>query len=377
MEKTQVLWSSIQYFVSLAAVIAVLVYLTMHSTTPSVSIPSDADRAVAVQVIGHKRIAIAPDSPLASRLYIAKAETAEITTPLFTVTGVVAACLHPGNGDGEAHWQFHSPDLLAAYTDWQMAVDEVAFLEVQLVDTRQLAESQVEAAQKRFEQLQNLVAIGTETARDLAEAQTELFQAQIEGRRDIHEAQADLRLAQRTVAMLARQLELEGLEPALLVSAEGDMDIIIADVPESWGGKIHVGQSCNARFISLPGQSFTGTIHAIVPVLSLERRSFRVLLSVHDCDMTLRPGMFAEIGIGTDPRKALLVPSDAIIHTGRSDYVLVQEEDSTWRVAEVTVGELHDNVVEIIAGLQEGDTVMSRGAILLKSSIIRSLREGE
>jgi len=373
MNQLRIFWSNVQYLLCLAAVIGVLVYLVMHGNTPAVSIPADADREAAVRVVGAKRIAIASDSPLAKRLHVSKVETAEVSTPLVTVTGMVAACLHPGNGECEDYWQFHSPDLLTAYTDWQMAVDEVAFLEEQLVAIEELTEIQIEAAQKRVEQLQRLVAIGTEAGRDLTEAQAELLQAQIEGRKDLHEAQADLRLARRMETMLLRQLEQEGLEPALLTSAEGDMDIIIAEVPESWGGKIAVGQSCEARFLSLPGQKFTGRVHAIVPVLSAERRSLRVLLSIFDCDMTLRPGMFAEIGIGTDSRSALLAPAEAVIHTGRSDYVLVQEDESTWRVVEVTVGESWNGTVEILAGLQEGELVAGRGAILLKSSIMKSL----
>jgi multidrug efflux pump subunit AcrA (membrane-fusion protein) len=311
---------------------------------------------------------------LANRLQVSRVETAEISTPLVTVTGVVAACLHPDNGKGADYWQFHSPDLLAAYTDWQMAGDEVTFLEEQLVDIRLLVETQIVAAQKRVERLQHLVSIGTETEADLAEAQAELILAQIEGRKDMHEAQASLRLAQRTETVLARQLEQEGLEPALLATAEGDMDIIIADVPEIWGGRIVAGQSIEARFLSLPGQKFTGTVHAIVPVLSAERRSLRVLISIIDCDTRLRPGMFAEIGIGTDSREALLAPADAVIHTGRADFVLVQENESTWRIVEVNVGETLGNSVEILAGLQDGDPVASRGAILLKSSIIKSLQ---
>jgi multidrug efflux pump subunit AcrA (membrane-fusion protein) len=303
-------------------------------------------------------------------LYLAKVETAEITTPLVTVTGVVAASLRPGNGKGNDYWQFNSPDLLTAYTDWQNAVDDVAFHEEQLLATKQLVEAQTDAAQKKVARLQRLVTIGTETEQDLAVAQAELIHTQIQGRKDVHEAQTDVRKAKREETMLARQLEQAGLDPTLLASAKTDIDIIIADVPESWIGRISIGQSCEARFISLPDQTFTGKVHAIVPVLSSERRSLRALLSIHDPDDKLRPGMFAEIGIGTDPHKALLAPADAIIHIGRSDYVLVHVSESAWRVASVKVGEMRNSTVEILEGLQEGEQIAGRGAMLLKPSAL-------
>ncbi|MCL2624295.1 MAG: efflux RND transporter periplasmic adaptor subunit, partial [Planctomycetaceae bacterium] len=324
------------------------------------------------QVVGAKRIVVSPDSPLAQKLTVSQVEISRITTPLVTVSGVVAASLRPGNG--KDYWQFHSPELLTAYTDWQKAVADVTFLQEQLVDTKQLIESQVDAAQKLVEQMQQLVKIGTDTEKDLAEARADLIQTQIQGRKDVHEAETAVRMAKQEETALARQLEQAGLDPTLLASAEHDMDIIIADVPESWVGRIRIGQGCEAGFLSLPDQQFTGNVHAIVPVLSAERRSLRALLSIHDPQDQLRPGMFAEIGIGTDPREALTTSADAIIHIGRSDYVLVLDNATTWRVAEVRVGELRDNTVEILAGLQAGDQVAGHGAILLKPTMIKAIQ---
>jgi len=373
----RVFFSRVQYLLSLAAVIVVLVYLAQHSHTPSIAIPTDADREVTVRVVGPKQISVAPDSPFARRLHVAKVETAEITAPLVTVTGVVAACFHSDNDNETGYWQFHSTDLLTAYADWQRAVADVAFFEAQLVDTIQLAEAQVEAAEEQVERMQRLVRIGTDTERDLAEARAALIQTQIEGRRGIHEAQADVRSARQEAAVLARQLEQAGLDPTLLASAIDDLDIIIAEVPESWVGRIAIGQSCEAQLLSLPGQQFAGSVHAIVPVLSSERRSLRVLISILNCDEQLRPGMFAEIGMGTDSREALLAPADAVIHIGRFDYVLVKESESVWRVTEVSVGEMRDNAVEIRAGLQDGAQIAGRGAILLKPLMIKALQVEE
>ncbi|MCL2119118.1 MAG: efflux RND transporter periplasmic adaptor subunit [Planctomycetaceae bacterium] len=368
------LWSRIQYAACLAAVIGVLYYLATQGNPPTVGIPVDTDRDAAVRVVAPKRIAISPDSPLAKKLQIATVASSEITSPLLTVTGVVAASLHPDNGKGSDYWQFHSPDLLTAYTDWQKAVTDLAFLEEQLVDTKQLAESQVDAAQKLVERMQRLVTIGTDTEKDLAEARADLIQAQIQGRKDVHEAETAVRMAKQEEAALARQLEQAGLDPALLAAADSDVDIVTADVPESWVGRVAIGQSCVAHFLSLSEEQFTGCVHAIVPVLSAERRSLRVLLSIYDPEFKLRPGMFAEIGIGTDPRQSLLAPADAIIHIGRSDYVVVREDEAVWQVTEVKVGELRNQLVEIPEGLEDGRQVVGHGAILLKPSMIKSLQ---
>ena len=138
--------------------------------------------------------------------------------------------------------------------------------------------------------------------------------------------------------------------------------------------RVKLGQGCDARFFGLPEQLFPGKVRAIAPVLSKERRSLRVLFAISDPHDLLRPGMFADIGLGTDARSALLVPSEAIVHVGRSDYVLLRGENEDWRVTEVQVGELHETSVEVLGGLHAGDKIAGRGVILLKPCIIEALQ---
>ena len=138
--------------------------------------------------------------------------------------------------------------------------------------------------------------------------------------------------------------------------------------------RVKLAQGCEARFFGFPGQSFSGKVRAIAPVLSKERRSLRVLFAISDPKDQLRPGMFADIGLGTDARDALLIPAEAIVHVGRFDYVLVRNESDDWRVTEVQVGEMHETAVEVLGGLRAGDQVAAQGVILLKPCIIEALR---
>src|SRR5262249_41113557 len=152
------------------------------------------------------------------------------------------------------------------------------------------------------------------------------------------EARNSLLTAQRTEAALARQLQQSGLDPELLRTGNRDMDVVMADVPEQRLGQISVNQACQAKFFGLPKQVFEGRVTSIGPVVSRERRTLRVLFVLHDPKAQLRPGMFAEIGLGTDPRDALLVPATAIVHVGRDDYVLVAAGERLWRPTPVKAG---------------------------------------
>jgi len=84
--------------------------------------------------------------------------------------------------------------------------------------------------------------------------------------------------------------------------------------------------------------------------------------------------MFAEIGLGTDPHETVLMPAEGVLHVGRADYALVGTDSGVWQITEVTVGELTDAGVEILAGLQGGERVLGTGAILLKPFVVKALQ---
>jgi membrane fusion protein, heavy metal efflux system len=370
------LWNAVQFFLCLVVTGGVLAYLlwTPAGGTHTAERGRSTPPAQPVRLAGPRCICIQSDCPLCRKLQVTTVRTSPITSPVLTVTGTVVASLRPGNGKGTDYWQFNSSELLTSFTDWQKATADIAFAETQLAAIKQLSETRVSAQQKLVDRMKKLVEAGTDTEKDLAATQTELIQSQIQGRKETHEAETAVRLARRAEAALSRQLQQAGLEPELLKNAASDLDVVMADVPEGLMSRVKLGQGCEAHFFSIPDQRFRGKVRAIAPVLSKERRSLRVLFAISDPQDQLRPGMFADIGLGTDPREALLIPAEGIVHVGRSDYVLVRTGNSDWRVTEVRVGELRETAMEIVSGLRPGDQVAGQGAILLKPYIIQSLQ---
>ena len=367
-------WARVQFVLSLAIAAGVLAYLLGHRETGAEGDDQRAAREESVRLAGTHGIHIEQDCPLCRKIEVSRVQSAKITTPVLTVTGTVAASLRPGSGKGTDYWQFNSSELLTAFSDWQKATNDIAFTETQLTAIKQLSETRVNAQQKLVDRMKKLVEAGTDTEKDLAAAQTELIQAQIQGRKEDHEAETAVRLARKAESALARQIQQAGIDPELLRSMTWDLDIVMADVPEGFVSRVKIGQACEAHFFSFPGQVFSGKVRAIAPVLSKERRSLRVLFAISDPKDQLYPGMFADIGLGTDARTALLIVPEAIVHVGRADYVLVRQPSGDWRVTEVHVGEAHDGHVEVLSGVREGEEVAGRGAILLKPFIIQSLR---
>jgi len=384
-----VLWSRLQFVVALVATAAFLAYLLLVTPTGDGGarpgrLADDAAAPIAsVAVVGPGLIQVQPGTPFAGKLSVATARRESITEPLLLVAGRVVASLRPGVSGGDPFWQFDSLDTMESYTTWERSTTDIAFREGTLERQRKLNAARLAAQQEIVARLEKLVKIGTDTVGDLNQQKAELLQLELGGLQEIHQAETELRMAAREAAAEARKLQQEGLDPAELARFGADIDIVMAEVPEGRSRYVAVGQSCEARFAGLPKDPFTGRVYTIAPVLSPERRSLRVMFAIDDPDDKLRPGMFAEIGLGTDPREALLVPADAVLHVGYADYVLVADHDAvdgetdTWRVTEVEVGELRETEVEILGGLSAGQRIIGKGAILFKPLVPEAIRTRE
>jgi hypothetical protein len=365
----------IQLVLSLAVVGGVFAYLWWSgakATSPDEDKRPTPPEEV-VQVAGPRAIRVRPGTPLDGKLQVAAVEAAWLTAPVLPVTGATLASLRPGKEGAQDAWQFATPDLLQGFSDWNKAVVDVQFQKTQLEAIRELSNYRVEEQKKVVARMERLVAAGTDTPKDLAVEQVNLRQFEIQGRKDIHEAENAVLVAQKTEATLARQLQQAGLEPTMLRSAAAEGDIVVAEVPERALGRVKLGMTCEVRFFALPDRVFTGKVSSISPVISREKRVLNVQFTVKDPENLVRPGMFAEIGLGTDKREALLMPADGVLHVGDKDYALRGAGAGTWQIAEVQTGELRGTSVEVLAGLTAGDRVLGQGAILLKPAVVRAL----
>jgi len=345
-----------------------------RSTTAAPPSPAPDAGTEVVRVAGPRLIGVRPGSSLAAKLDVRRVAAERTTAPLLNVTGSIVARLAPGKDNPEARWDFSQLEIATTYADWLRARAEEPYATQQLAKMRQLTAARIAAQTEVVDRLRHLVKAGTDAPRDLAKAEADLVQTQIEGQKQIFEAETALKNATRARATLQRQLFQAGVDPELLDGAKDGTAILVAEVPESRMGIVRAGQSAEARFFALPGEAFTGRVSSLAPALASDRRTLRVFFELDDPQSRLRPGIFAEVGLGTEPREGLLVPSDAVLHVGRSDYVLVQTPDGLWRVTEVQVGEARATDVEILSGLAPGDTIVGSGAILLKPLVVEALQ---
>jgi Cu(I)/Ag(I) efflux system membrane fusion protein len=140
-----------------------------------------------------------------------------------------------------------------------------------------------------------------------------------------------------------------------------------AAVPEVRAADVRIGQPANAELAGFPGERFTGRVIAVLPTAQADSRTLTVRIELANRDGRLRPGMFATVHLGDTSRSALLVPSEAVIRTGKRTLVMLADGKGKFRPAEVRIGREAGGQTEILAGLSAGEKVVASGQFLLDS----------
>lgn len=137
---------------------------------------------------------------------------------------------------------------------------------------------------------------------------------------------------------------------------------------------LRVGQEVVVVVESLPEEPLVGRVAFVDPVVDHRTRTARVRIEVDNREGQLRPGMFAEAIVRAegDGASSLVIPSTAPLFTGRRSVVYVEVpgmERPTYELREVRLGQRSGPFYPVLAGLSEGEKVVSRGAFVLDADL--------
>ena len=142
--------------------------------------------------------------------------------------------------------------------------------------------------------------------------------------------------------------------------------LIVADVPEASLNNIRVGQPAEISFAAYPGDIRRGVIDYIFPSLNTQSRTGQVRITLSNPGTRLKSGMFANVTLQGTGRSAIVVPSEAVIDTGRRQLVVVKR-GGRFVPQEVEIGRDYAEWTEVRAGLQPGEEVVASGQFLIDS----------
>ena len=140
-----------------------------------------------------------------------------------------------------------------------------------------------------------------------------------------------------------------------------------AAVPEAVAGSIRPGQAVAVTLTAFPGETRRGRVKTIVPKADDQSRTLTVRIELPNPGFRLRPGMFAQVDFAGTAQPALLVPSEAVIQTGKRSIVMLALDKGRYRPAEVRTGRTDGGQTEILAGLADGEKVVTSSQFLIDS----------
>ncbi len=141
-----------------------------------------------------------------------------------------------------------------------------------------------------------------------------------------------------------------------------------AEVPESQSALVRPGAKVQAKSPAVPGATFDGKVQAIVPEVNLATRTLKARVELANPGGRLVPGMFVQMQfMDTRADKALLVPTEAIIQTGRRTVAMLAEDNGRFRPVDVEIGIESGGQTEIKRGLHAGQRVVVSSQFLIDS----------
>lgn len=141
---------------------------------------------------------------------------------------------------------------------------------------------------------------------------------------------------------------------------------VIAEIPEVALGDVRVGLPVEVVFPAYPDERRSGRIDYIFPSLDAESRTARARITLANPGGRLKEGMLANITVMGTGGMALVVPSEAVIDTGRRKVVVVRRGGAFYPV-EVRTGREAGEQTEILEGLEPGAEVVVSGQFLIDS----------
>lgn len=152
---------------------------------------------------------------------------------------------------------------------------------------------------------------------------------------------------------------------------------VLANIPEKDIPFVHAirasgGMHADVRVNAYPGEVFKGVITYVGDVLDPSTRTMQLRLELSNSDGRLKPEMFATVRLYSESQPdRLAVPEAALQRDQGRTFVFVQRNATEYEVRDVQVGESNGTVTSILTGLNEGEHIVTQGAFILKSELLK------
>ncbi|WP_097175597.1 efflux RND transporter periplasmic adaptor subunit [Stappia indica] len=241
------------------------------------------------------------------------------------------------------------------------------------------AKSEVSLAEANFER-----------ARKLAEQGSGTLRARDETSQGYTAAQANVALAEARLAKTSIAAPFSGIVGFRNISvgayvSPGDRIVELASidplkvefrVSETYLPNLRSGLPVTVTVDALPGETITGKITAIDPIVDVSGRAIRLRAELPNPDGRLSPGLFARIRIVIEERSEAMVVPEAAVFRDEGKLFVYRLEDGKAVKTPIEIGLRSPGDVEIRSGLASGAVVITAGQLLLRDGAAVEVVDG-
>ncbi|RLL54726.1 efflux RND transporter periplasmic adaptor subunit [Mariprofundus sp. EBB-1] len=156
---------------------------------------------------------------------------------------------------------------------------------------------------------------------------------------------------------------------AMILTLEDPASLLVETyVSEQFVSSIHIGDTVNLEIPSIQSH-LIGTVRQVVEAADAVSHQFLVKVALQ-ADSAVHAGMYVQIGFSTGMRKAVVVPSAAVVERSGLQGVYIVDAHKIIHYRQVRTGETSaNNKIEILAGLRDGDVIAWDGDPFLQTGM--------
>jgi cobalt-zinc-cadmium efflux system membrane fusion protein len=317
---------------------------------------------------------IAGELSLPGKVQYSEDRYAKVSSPVVGRVVEVRAKLGDKVAAGQVLLSIESADIGAAYSDFVKA------------------ESDLQLTTRNYELAKDLYETKALSKKDLVQSENDFLKAQAEFRR-ARQRLLGLRVPAaeldkpRTERLITSRFDLKspltgtvvernvtvgvmvGADPTQMLYTIADLNVlqVVAEVYERDLSRVSKGTPVTVTVEAYPDETFSGTIVYVGDVVDQTTRTIKVRCNVTNRDLKLKPEMFARVRLKTGSSTPVLaLPKEAVIEVGGQAFVFVQAADGRYVRRPVVTGTMAGDTIQIREGLQAGERVVVKGALLLK-----------
>ena len=153
-----------------------------------------------------------------------------------------------------------------------------------------------------------------------------------------------------------------GSDKSIIITLDDD-SIIYSDlkIPETFATFIKKNLPIKAKFSGSKNKTYSGKVYAVSSRISAETRSLLTRVIIENENSELIPGSLLEVVINYNKRNSLAIPDTSMMVEGSKTYVYKVSKDNIANKTEIEIGIRGGGFIEIISGLNEGETIVAEG----------------